>query len=120
MSMDRAIDPAVEPYRNVVEAFRRDLKRTDCFLLPSPGAPLRRKVDAGPLGITPLQKRVLDCIAAFIDQHGHSPTYREILAAMQMRSVGQIHWLVTALEGRGMLRRRPGSTRSLQVVRGAA
>jgi SOS-response transcriptional repressor LexA len=72
-------------------------------------------------GITPRQKTVFDFIASYIEEHGYSPSYREIGSGCGLKSTSQVHGLVHRLKVRGWLRDRPGSsTRSVTIVRSQA
>lgn len=65
--------------------------------------------------MTPRQRQTLDFIAAFIKQHGHSPSYREIAdgtgisaTSAALRTVGQLH-------AQGHIIVRPGKHRSIEL-----
>ncbi|MFM7301775.1 MAG: transcriptional repressor LexA [Alphaproteobacteria bacterium] len=57
----------------------------------------------------------------FIDKHlretGFSPSFEEMKEALNLRSKSGIHRLITALEDRGLLRRRAHRARALEVMR---
>ena len=65
---------------------------------------------------TKKQKELLDYIQAFIDEHGYSPSYREIMNGLQYTSVATVALHVGNLIKRGQLRKRDHSARSLEVV----
>lgn len=65
---------------------------------------------------TKKQKELLDFIAAFIAEHGYSPSYREIMTALNYTSVATVALHVGNLIKRGHLRKRDRSARSLEVV----
>ena len=65
---------------------------------------------------TKKQKELLDFIRAFIDEHGYSPSYREIMNGLQYTSVATVALHVGNLIKRGHLRKRDRSARSLEVV----
>jgi SOS-response transcriptional repressor LexA len=65
---------------------------------------------------TKRQKELLDYIQAFIDEHGYSPSYREIMNGLQYTSVATVALHVGNLIKRGHLRKRDHSARSLEVV----
>lgn len=65
---------------------------------------------------TKKQKQLLDFISEFISQHGYSPSYREIKAALNYNSVATVALHVNNLVKRGHLRKRDHSARSLEVV----
>lgn len=65
---------------------------------------------------TKKQKELLDFIEAFIQEHGYSPSYREIMNGLQYTSVATVSLHVGNLIKRGHLRKRDHSARSLEVV----
>jgi hypothetical protein len=67
---------------------------------------------------TKKQKELLDFIQEFIDEHGYSPSYREIMNGLQYTSVATVALHVGNLIKRGHLRKRDHSARSLEVVQG--
>lgn len=66
---------------------------------------------------TKKQRELLDYIEAFINEHGYSPSYREIMNGCQYNSVATVALHVGSLIKRGHLRKRDHSARSLEVVR---
>lgn len=66
---------------------------------------------------TKKQKELLGFIEAFIDGHGYSPSYREIMAGLNYTSVSTVALHVNNLIKRGHLRKRDNSARSLETVR---
>lgn len=69
---------------------------------------------------TKKQKELLDFIGAFIAEHGYSPSYREIMNALNYTSVATVALHVGNLIKRGHLQKRDRSARSLEVVDAAA
>lgn len=65
---------------------------------------------------TKKQKELLGFIEAFINEHGYSPSYREIMNGLQYTSVATVALHVGNLIKRGHLRKRDHSARSLEVV----
>ncbi len=65
---------------------------------------------------TKKQKELLAYIEQFINEHGYSPSYREIMNGLQYTSVATIALHVGNLIKRGHLRKRDHSARSLEVV----
>jgi SOS-response transcriptional repressor LexA len=65
---------------------------------------------------TKKQKELLDFIANFINTHGYSPSYREIMSGLNYTSVATVALHVNSLIKRGHLRKRDHSARSLEVV----
>jgi SOS-response transcriptional repressor LexA len=69
---------------------------------------------------TKKQKELLDFIASFIAEHGYSPSYREIMSALNYTSVATVALHVGNLIKRGHLQKRDRSARSLEVVESVA
>jgi len=71
-------------------------------------------------GLTHRQADLLRFIAAYqFANDGISPSYRECLAAIGHTgsSKSTIHWLMTALEERGHIRRLRGRARAIRILR---
>lgn len=69
-----------------------------------------------PIQPTKKQKELLNFIEEFIDSHGYSPSYREIMKALNYTSVATVALHVNNLIKRGHLKKRDHSARSLEVV----
>ena len=69
-----------------------------------------------PVQPTKKQKELLNFIEEFIETHGYSPSYREIMKALNYTSVATVSLHVNNLIKRGHLKKRDHSARSLQVV----
>jgi len=65
---------------------------------------------------TKKQRELLTFIEDFINQHGYSPSFREIMTGLQYTSVATVALHVNSLIKRGHLRKRDGKARSLEVV----
>lgn len=65
---------------------------------------------------TKKQKLLLDYITDFINQHGYSPSYREIKTGMNYNSVATVALHINSLVARGHLIKRDHSARSLETV----
>lgn len=65
---------------------------------------------------TKKQRELLTHIERFIQEHGYSPSYREIMRALNYTSVATVALHVNNLIKRGHLRKRDRSARSLEVV----
>lgn len=65
---------------------------------------------------TKKQKELLTFIEKFIGEHGYSPSYREIMSALNYTSVATVALHINNLIKRGHLRKRDHSARSLEVV----
>lgn len=62
------------------------------------------------------QREVLEYIAGFIKDNGFGPSYREVMNALNYKSVSTVAAHVDELITRGYLRKRENSARSLEVV----
>lgn len=65
---------------------------------------------------TKKQRELLTFIGAFINEHGYSPSYREIMAGLRYTSVATVALHVNSLIKRGHLRKRDYSARSLELT----
>jgi hypothetical protein len=73
-------------------------------------------VDPPTVRPTKKQKELLAFIEAFINEHGYSPSYREIMNGLEYTSVATVALHVGNLIKRGHLVKRDHSARSLEVV----
>jgi SOS-response transcriptional repressor LexA len=62
------------------------------------------------------QRELLSFIDGFIAGHGYGPSYREIMRALNYKSVSTVAVHVDGLIAKGHLRKRDHSARSLEVV----
>ena len=67
---------------------------------------------------TKKQRDTLLFIEQFIQEHGYSPSYREIMHGLDYTSVATVSLHVNSLIRRGHLHKRDRSARSLEVVGG--
>lgn len=67
---------------------------------------------------TKKQRELLTYIETFIKETGYGPSYREIMRALEYKSVSTVATHVDGLIARGFLRKRDHSARSLEVVTG--
>lgn len=65
---------------------------------------------------TKRQKQVLDFIRKFIEQHGYSPTYREIKDGLGIASLGSVVQYINDLIQRGLITKTPNSSRSIEIT----
>jgi len=65
---------------------------------------------------TKKQQELLTFIDGFIQEHGYSPSYREIMAGCNYTSVATVALHVGNLIKRGHLAKRDNSARSLEVI----
>ena len=67
------------------------------------------------MALTPRQKEVLDFLVNFVEDNGYSPSFEEIAAGLNLASLATVHKHISALEGRGYLKRGFNQSRSLDV-----
>lgn len=67
---------------------------------------------------TKKQRELLNFIDTFIKGNGYGPSYREIMRALEYKSVSTVATHVDGLITRGYLRKTDNSARSLEVVIG--
>jgi SOS-response transcriptional repressor LexA len=65
---------------------------------------------------TKKQKEILQYIDEFIQQQGYGPSYREIMRALDYKSVSTVATHVDGLIARGLLRKGVDNARSLELV----
>lgn len=63
------------------------------------------------------QKELLGFIDSFISGHGYGPSYREVMRALDYKSVSTVAIHIDNLITKGYLRKRDRSARSLEVLR---
>ena len=62
------------------------------------------------------QRELLNFIDGFIKGNGYGPSYREVMRALDYKSVSTVAVHIDGLIARGLLRKRDNSARSLEVV----
>jgi repressor LexA len=65
------------------------------------------------------QRELFAYIDSFIKGNGYGPSYREVMRALDYKSVSTVAVHVDALIAHGLLRKKDNSARSLEVVKGA-
>jgi repressor LexA len=70
--------------------------------------------EAKPVELTPRQAEAVAYIRA--NSHLYGPTVREIAAAMGIASVNGVQGHLDALEKKGVLRRKPGIARGIELT----
>lgn len=65
------------------------------------------------------QKELLNYIDGFITGHGYGPSYREVMRALNYKSVSTVAIHINSLITKGHLRKNGRSARSLEVLAGA-
>ena len=71
------------------------------------------------MNLTKKQKIMLDFIEGFTQTSGYSPTFREIMQALDYKSVATVAKHVDNLVVLGYLRKRDGEARSVEIVSGS-
>ena len=62
------------------------------------------------------QKQMLDFISQYIQSSGHSPTLKEIAAAMDLSSLATVHEHIAVLVRKGVLKKYEGVVRGLEII----
>jgi repressor LexA len=62
------------------------------------------------------QGQILDFIRQHIQSTGSAPTLRQIADAIGVSSLATVHEHLTTLEGKGLIKRKAGKNRSIQLV----
>lgn len=62
------------------------------------------------------ERELIKFIMQFQEQHGYSPTLREMADAMNRRSVSTIHSLIRSLVDKGYIQKVDGNNRTLKVL----
>lgn len=66
---------------------------------------------------TKKQRELLSYLEAFIGSNGYGPSYREIMRALNYKSISTVAVHVDNLIKKGLLRKRDKTARSLEVVK---
>ncbi len=66
--------------------------------------------------LTKKQSIIVDFISDFTTTRGESPSYREIMTALGLSSVSAVAEHIDNLVKKGVLRKSPGTARSLEVI----
>ena len=62
------------------------------------------------------QKQILDFIRQSIQSDGSAPTLKEIAEALGVSSLATVHEHLETLEKKGLIRRKSGKTRAIEIV----
>lgn len=65
------------------------------------------------------QGQILDYIKQFIQANGSAPTLRQIADAIGVSSLATVHEHLTTLEIKGLIKRKIGKTRSIELTKAA-
>ncbi len=63
------------------------------------------------------EQAIYDYITETIEREGYSPTVRDIQKAMGIKSTSTVHAYLARLEEKGMIRKDPGKSRTIQTER---
>lgn len=66
--------------------------------------------------ITSKQRETLEALQSFAAERGYQPSLRELADVLGLRSVASVHARIDGLERAGMVRRRPGRARAVDVA----
>ncbi len=66
--------------------------------------------------LTKKQLLVLDFLREFMSTHDYSPSYREIMAALNLGSVSTVAEHIDNLVAAGVLKKMPSAARSLELI----
>lgn len=72
------------------------------------------------MALTRRQRQVFDAIRSFIAKRGYSPSLEEVGASLGLSSVATVHRHVERLVEKGLLRKDPNRSRSVEVVEAEA
>jgi repressor LexA len=67
--------------------------------------------------LTPRQKAVLDFIEGFVRAEGYPPSLREICARFGIKGPNNARKHLDAIERKGFIRRRPGLSRGIELIK---
>ena len=67
--------------------------------------------------LTDRQIEVLDCVRAYVREHGVAPSRPEIAAAIGIRNSSTVDGHLTALMKKGWIELRPGSPRNIRLLK---
>lgn len=66
--------------------------------------------------LTKKQTLIIEFISNFTEINGYSPSYREIMDGIGIKSVSAVAEHINNLVNKGVLKKTPGDARSLEVV----
>lgn len=67
-------------------------------------------------GLSPSQRRLLDFVDTFIVRHGISPSYVDIMQALEFRSKASVARYLVTLKERGYIEYTPRRSRTITVL----
>ncbi|WP_061960386.1 transcriptional repressor LexA [Demequina flava] len=72
--------------------------------------------DKGGAGVSERQRLILEFIRECVDSRGYPPSMREIGRAVGLTSTSSVQHQLSALQGKGLLRRDPNRPRAMEVI----
>lgn len=90
--------------------------------LPEPPSYVERCVHVMPTGrpgrfsMTPRLREAYDAIIAHFDEHGRSPNFDELAAALNLRNRSSVHFLIGGLQERFWLTFNDRQARSISLI----
>lgn len=94
---------------------RRGSARASSAPLRAVTSPGQSGAEAGTAELSPRQRRILEFIRSWIDQHGYPPSVREIGEAVGLVSPSSVAYQLKELERKGFLRRDPHRPRAVDI-----
>jgi repressor LexA len=70
--------------------------------------------------LTPKQKELFDWISQFIDQHGYSPSVREMMRGVKLKSPAPVQSRLEILRKKGLVSWVDRQTRTVRIVQAQA
>lgn len=61
------------------------------------------------------QRQILDFLQQYIEKNGSAPTLREIAKALGVSSIATVHEHLEALQKKGLIKRKDGKTRAIEI-----
>jgi SOS-response transcriptional repressor LexA len=68
------------------------------------------------MGLTVVQQNCFDFLRSYRDERGVMPSFREVGDHLGIKSMSRVHYLMVALEGRGVIRRIAAKARAIEIV----
>lgn len=78
--------------------------------------PLQSPAEGDQLPLTPAQQELYDWLARFIGEHRHSPSIRQMMEAMGLRSPAPVQSRLRHLQQKGWITWKEGQARTLQLL----
>jgi repressor LexA len=63
------------------------------------------------------QQEILEFLSQYIQKHGFGPTLRMIADALGLSSLATVHEHLTAMEEKGLIRRKAGKNRTIEIIK---